>query len=232
MGTPGPKPRRKEVLWSADFAYAVGLITTDGNLSPDGRHLILVSKDKEQIENIKECLGITANASYKASGSKGNTNLYYRLQWGDITLYTFLLSIGLTPNKSLTLGPLIVPDEYFFDFLRGIFDGDGCFYSYFDPRWKSSFMFYMTFTSASKVHIFWLRETIERFLDIRGHVTTGKQMNSIYNLKYAKKESMIVLNVLYPNKKTRCLKRKRLKIETALSIVGLSLSKEGVNLTK
>jgi len=34
------------MIWSADFAYAVGLLTTDGSLSIDGRHINLTSKRK------------------------------------------------------------------------------------------------------------------------------------------------------------------------------------------
>src|SRR2546423_10250786 len=32
---------------------------------------------------------------------------------------------GLTPAKSLTLRPLVIPDEYFAEFFRGCIDGDG-----------------------------------------------------------------------------------------------------------
>ena len=35
-----------------------------------------------------------------------------------------LVSLGLTPRKSLTLGALAVPDELFPDFFRGCIDGD------------------------------------------------------------------------------------------------------------
>ncbi len=35
--------------WNANLAYAVGLIAADGCLSKDGRHIILVSKDIEQL---------------------------------------------------------------------------------------------------------------------------------------------------------------------------------------
>ena len=35
------------LAWTAELAYAVGLITTDGNLSSDGRHLGIPSKDRE-----------------------------------------------------------------------------------------------------------------------------------------------------------------------------------------
>lgn len=40
------KPKGKPVKWSPKIAYAVGLITTDGSLSKDGRHIDLTSKDR------------------------------------------------------------------------------------------------------------------------------------------------------------------------------------------
>ena len=43
------------------------------------------------------------------------------------------------------LKSVVMPKKYFFDFLRGHFDGDGSFYSYWDKRWKSSYMFYVSF---------------------------------------------------------------------------------------
>jgi hypothetical protein len=47
-------------------------------------------------------------------------------------LYDALLTIGLTPAKSLTLGPLAIPDDYFPDFFRGCIDGDGSVLVYTD----------------------------------------------------------------------------------------------------
>ena len=35
----------------------------------------------------------------------------------------------MTPEKSLTLGPLAIPDEYFPDFFRGCIDGDGSIFA-------------------------------------------------------------------------------------------------------
>lgn len=226
MGIRGPKPRRKGIVWSANFAYAVGLITSDGNLSPDGRHFTFVSKDLEQIKNIKKCLGITAQEHQRPYGKDWNTPLYYRLQWGDVTLYDFLLSIGLTANKSLTLSALAIPDEYFFDFFRGHLDGDGCFYSYFDPRYPSSFMFYLTIVSGSQAHIFWIQNTLSRLIGVRGHITSNKKHQHITQLKYAKRESEILLNKIYERPRAVCLKRKKLKIVAALRIVGKSLPRK------
>ncbi len=213
-------------MWSSDLAYVVGLIATDGCLSSDGRHLTVVSKDREQLENIQQCLKLKAKIKIHSTGNQSwadEKTTYYRLQWGDVSLYKFLIDIGLTPNKSLTLGALKVPDEYFFDFLRGSHDGDGCFYGYLDPRWKNSYMFYLTFISASPPHISWLQESTFRLCGVRGHITTTGKVRPMTNLKYAKRESVIVLAQMYHSHTEKSLTRKRLKIRRILGIVGLTL---------
>ena len=215
------RPQNKvKIKWSPEFAYAIGLITTDGNLSPDGRHFDFTSKDLDQITTFMKCLGIKNKIGVKTSGSfKKKSN---RVQFGDVNFYKFLLGIGLTPNKSKTLGKIGIPKEYFFDFLRGHLDGDGTFYSYWDPRWQSSFMFYTVFISASKEHIDWLKSEISKFLKIKGHITKDGK-SAAYNLRYAKSESMKLLRKIYYKNNLPCLERKRLKIEKALSIMGLKL---------
>lgn len=216
------------MIWSPDFAYAIGLIATDGCLSSDGRHLTLVSKDIEQLRNFKRCLNLKVKIGKHYSGRKDERTPYYRVQWGDVFLYNFLLAIGLTPNKSLTLGALSIPDEYFFDFLRGSFDGDGSFYSYYDLRWRSSFMYYLNFTSASPPHIRWLRSSLERLLKVKGHVSRAKeteQRHQIETLRYAKAEALRISLAMYAVAGRVHLSRKRLKIVRALRIVGESLPK-------
>ncbi len=200
--------------WSANLAYAVGLLTTDGNLSKDGRHLDLTSKDLDQLENFMKCIGIRVKIGYKSSGYTGKKTTH--IQFGDVMFYRFLLSIGLHPNKTKTLSKLKIPDKYFFDFLRGHFDGDGCSYSYWDPRWRSSFMLYMTFVGASIKHIDWIQKTIYKLLKIKGRMSKNK---NIHQLRYAKGESLILIKRMYYSEDTVCLKRKLLKIQAALSII-------------
>lgn len=215
------KPQNKvKINWSPEFAYAIGLITTDGCLSSDGRHFDFTSKDIDQLKTFMKCLGIKNKIGLKTSGF--SKKKFTRVQFGDVNFYKFLLGIGLTPRKSKTLGKLEIPKEYFFDFLRGHLDGDGTFYSYWDPRWRSSFMFYTVFISASKAHINWLRSKIFNFLKIKGHISKDGK-NVAYNLRYAKNESIKLLHKIYYKKSLASLKRKRLKIEQALSIIGLKL---------
>lgn len=215
MGLRGPKPKGKvKIEWSANFAYALGLLASDGCLSKDGRHVDLTSKDTEQLENFLRALNIDVKITTKHSGTGKK---YQRVQFGDVLFYSFLVEIGFTPAKSKTIGPLKIPKKYFFDFLRGSFDGDGCFYSYWDPRWRSSHMFYVEFISASKLHIDWLRNEIFESLAVRGHI--GKDGKGLtYQLKYAKKEALEIIAKMYYNPKVVCLSRKRTKIEKALAI--------------
>jgi hypothetical protein len=214
MGKRGPKPKGKvEIKWSSNFAYAIGLIVTDGNLSRQGNRISFVSKDIEQIENFNECLDIKIKVGIHYSGATSNTA--HRIQFRDVLFYNFLVSIGITPAKSKTIGEIKIPDKYFFDFLRGCFDGDGTFYSYWDPRWRSSHMFYIEFVSASGEHINWLRLKLKNKINVFGHVTNDGK-GATHQLKYAKKEAMEIIKEMYYNQKVICLLRKRIKIEKVL----------------
>lgn len=203
-------------IWSAELAYAIGLIATDGCLYNDGRHLAFVSKDLQLIKTFKSCLGLTVKISKKQSGFKKG-NYAYWVQFGDVNFYNFLLGIGLTPRKSKTLGAIKIPDIYFFDFLRGSFDGDGTFYSYWDKRWASSFMFYLEFLSASKYHLEWIRGQCRRLLSVDGHMNEY-QSAGVHKLKYAKKEAVNVIGKIYYKKDLPMLERKYRKVYNALAV--------------
>src|SRR3990167_7026271 len=153
--------------WSIGLAYVIGLITTDGSLSKDGRHINLTSKDLEQIQTFAKILNLTNKIGVKSS-SYNPQGRYYQIQMGSVRFYRFLQKVGLTPNKTKTLGELKIPDRYFADFLRGHLDGDGCTYSYWDTRWKRSFMLYSVFTSASRKHLEWLNSRIKALYKVSG----------------------------------------------------------------
>lgn len=219
MGKRGPKPKGKvRIRWSPNFAYAIGLIASDGCLSPDRRHITFTSIESEQLHNFMKALNIAATLG-RGKDVKGRQRVT-RVQFSDVLFYEFLLTIGLMPNKSKVIFEVKVPPEYFFDFLRGSFDGDGCTYSYFDPRWRSSYMFYTTFVSASRKHVEWLQKEISERLHIQGHINGNALKRSFFQLKYAKADSLKLLRKMYYSKKVLCLSRKRLKIEKMLRIVG------------
>ena len=114
------------------------------------------------------------------------------------------------------MGSIKIPSKYFANFLRGHLDGDGFTYSYWDKRWKNSFMLYTGFISASNAHILWLSNKINEVFEIKGRVRLSK---SVYRLMYAKKSSVLLLNKLYYKKGLPCLKRKSFKIKQSLAII-------------
>jgi hypothetical protein len=228
MGKRGPKPRDTiSTEWSANLAYAIGLIASDGCLYNDGRHISLTTKDLEQAENFKKCLGLNhIKIGYKARDTS-KEKIYCHVQFGNILFYNFLLSIGLTPAKSKTMPGLAVPDEFFFDFLRGSLDGDGTFYSYWDPRWKSSHMFYLCFISASGDHIQWMRSKIFELTGFSGNYCVDRKEGKapIHDLRFAKMEALEIIKRMYYSQDVVSLSRKRLKIEKALAVERLQQSK-------
>jgi len=206
------KPKGKPVIWSPQVAYAVGLITTDGNLSPDGRHMNLTSKDIEQIENFRACLGLTNKVGRKARYNEKEKK-YYVLQFGNVIFYKWLLDIGLTPKKSLTLKALKVPDEYFFHFLRGCLDGDGNILRYMDKVFPKSERLYLRFYCASIDHSQWMQKSVERLSSLKGKIRKERGENVLI---YAKKESLKLLPLIYSDKNIPHLTRKYNLIESFL----------------
>lgn len=201
--------------WTRDLAYAVGLITADGNLSKDGRHLSLVSKDKDQIKTFAKILNLKNRICRKGS-SYSSEKKYFHVQFGNVKFYRDLVKIGLMSRKSKRLGTLKIPKYCFPDFLRGYFDGDGFTHSYWDPRWRSSFMLYLGFSSGSKAYLNWLKDKIQNFYQVYGVIKPGRR---VYVLLFAKKSSLSLLKKMYYHPDVPCLRRKMVKIQKSLDII-------------
>ena len=200
--------------WSPELAYAVGLITTDGNLSSDGRHMTMVSKDRDLLETFRSCL----NLENRIAPHVGFYGIYNRVAWGDRLFYDWLLSIGLMPAKSLRLGALEVPDEYFADFVRGCLDGDGTIQIYTDTwnTFKNPKYVYerlsVRFTSASFPFLEWLHATIVRLIDVRGSIMQRKYRpghSLCWDLRFAHHDSIHLFEWIYYADDVPCLARKR-----------------------
>lgn len=191
--------------WSPDMAYVVGLITSDGSLSKDNRHIDFTSKDLELVKLYRSIIKQGAKIGIKHSG-KGFP--YYRVQLGDVAFYDFLIAAGLLPNKSKLLKAIKVPDNLFPDFLRGCFDGDGCVYGVVDKRWKNSYMYYASFVSASPFFLRWLHTSIRQHMpNLTGHIRAGGL--SVEVLTFAKANSRELFNFMYYNDDIPCLSRKK-----------------------
>ncbi len=224
------KPKLPDIdfPWTPNLAYAVGLLTTDGNLSPDGRHINFTSKDEELVLSVKSCLNLKNRIGKKGNGSYLNEKKYFVLQFGNIQLYRWLVRIGLTPRKSRTIGALEIPNEFFRDFLRGHLDGDGGITTctdYYNASIKPEYVYIRLcarFISASEKHMRWMKEKIEETLQIFGSLHKAKARSEVHAnmwiLKFGKKESIKLLSKLYYDKNLPSLSRKRLIAEKFISL--------------
>ncbi|MFN2521561.1 MAG: hypothetical protein ABR525_11050, partial [Candidatus Limnocylindria bacterium] len=86
----------------------------------------------------------------------------------------WLESIGIHPRKSLTIGAIGVPDEFFFDLARGLMDGDGSVTNFVlnpggaakrYPNYRYE-RINVVFRSASRNHVDWIRANMQRLLGV------------------------------------------------------------------
>ncbi|MBI3342205.1 hypothetical protein HY024_03720 [Candidatus Curtissbacteria bacterium] len=183
---------KKRKNWSASFAYAIGLITADGCLSKDGRHIDFTSKDLIQVETFAKILKLNNKIGTKYRGPD-KEKFYNRIQFGNIIFYRFLVEIGLSPNKSKTIGEMKIPDKYFQDFLRGVFDGDGNAIEAKHPESQHP-QLRVRFFSASDNFIRWLHNQIKNRLEVNGFVQFHERA---YTLTFAKADSVKIAKFMY-----------------------------------
>ncbi len=215
--------RKVKIEWSSNFAYAIGLIASDGCANKDGKKIWLSSKDLELVEKFRKALSLNNKIGKYARGGEIEKRYFY-LSFGDVAFHRFLGDIGITPAKSRTIKLVSVPKEYFADFLRGLFDGDGTFYSFWDIRWKSSFVFKLSFASASINFISWLKEKLTEFYGVKGYIHKGV---GVLNLEYVKGDSARLFAAMYYKKELLFLNRKYLKMKDAFEKdEALKLSRE------
>lgn len=123
--------------WNPKMTYILGYFAADGTMyrNPHGGcYITFTSTEKELIQLIKQIMLVENNIEVYQP-KKGKTKLRYTLQIGSKILYSKLIKLGFTPNKSLTLKyPSKLPNEFVNHFLRGYFDGDGCAYFGFIKR--------------------------------------------------------------------------------------------------
>ena len=176
------------------------------------------SVDLQLIKTFKTCLDLKNKIGSQVSQHK-NGKLSYRLQFGGAQFYRWLMKIGLFPAKTYTIEKILIPDQYFVDFLRGHLDGDGSITVYQDRynTFKNPTYIYtrlwVRFISASPKHIDWLHGSIKRLCGVHGHRAQSKIYDdkhvSISILKFGKKESIRLLQWIYYKKDLPCLLRKR-----------------------
>lgn len=102
-------------------SYWLGFIAADGCLSLKNRSVTigLAARDKSHLQKFKRAICTNSNISYVLSNSSIRVSVYSE------KVFDRLVNLGVTPNKSLTISKVDVPQNLLSHFVRGVFDGDG-----------------------------------------------------------------------------------------------------------
>lgn len=217
-----PQKRKELNIEGKNLWYLVGLITSDGNLSPDGRHIDITSSDCEFLLGVKDLTGITNKIGIKYGSDRKQKA--FHIQIGNKNFYDFLLSVGLIQKKSLTIGALNVPKRFFVDFLRGLIDGDGSIRRWAHPsnfREQWSLRIY----AGSIKFIEWLGNKIKENFGARGRVYCDKRSKHNYILKFGKIAAQQILKDCYYENNFSLQRKNKLVQQCVHSYTGWQKSK-------
>lgn len=204
------KKEPKIINWSEGIAYLIGLITSDGTLRKFRQSIKIGSKDLEMIENVQsivyeEITGRKNKIVYEEKKliKTGKVFPAYSYSFTSRQFYQFCIDLGLMPNKSLILEELIIPDSYFAHFLRGVVDGDGCYY----PRkqYHKTYL-YITIASGSYPFLLWLKSKCQLCLKTKGGSISNKKTK--YDLSFTATNSIKIIEGIY-SKANYFLSRKK-----------------------
>lgn len=201
-----------DTTWRPELAYVVGLITSDGFLHNKVPRIGITSKEMEMINLFRHALNLKNVVNKSARGGETEKK-YFHLCFKSRQFYQFLLGLGLTPAKSKTIRTVNIPDLFFADFLRGLMDGDGTFWTHWDKRWPNSFVYHLEIASASPAFIKWLKKKLTTLYGVKGFMHQGKGVKSI---RYVKGDSRKLYEIMYYKPNLMFLTRKYNKIKTAL----------------
>jgi hypothetical protein len=181
--------------WSEKMAYCLGFATADGNVYRYTLRFEIQKRDKKVLEFIKNC--ICPTAKIKLTKNKK----YVRLSINSVDLINSLKKFNVIPNKSRKVKiDFNIPQNYFGDYLRGVFDGDGWVYY----RRKE---ICCGICSASYSFLFSLREKSGKIGRLRSRYKKGYKL-PLYYWEMDKFHSIQLAKLMY-KKDCSSLKRKK-----------------------
>jgi len=122
-------------------AYWLGFIAADGNI--DSRNMLVVTLATQDVAHLQRLAqSLNSNHPVKIYSYGVKRPSFARLLISSPQIVAALGHYGITPKKTFTLRFPDLPDELLRHFIRGYFDGDGCFT--LGKKSRSNVMFGMT----------------------------------------------------------------------------------------
>jgi len=180
--------------WNRGMGYVTGWIYADGTLRKNRYQFKIASNDSSVLQNIKGIL--KSNHKIREEPRKDRNIITKVLVIDSKPLYTQLKKIGLTPNKSKLMRLPQIPNEFFPDFLRGYFEGDGSIYMDRPvKRYPAYRRLRLSFCSGSKLFLEELQEKISKFWGLKNK--SIRKNHSGFDIAYSTYEALKILKSIY-----------------------------------
>lgn len=175
-------------------SYIFGFIIADGHVSDHSIIISLNEKDVDILEKIKLAMKSDHKIKYFVKDEKYN---HVIIKINSIKLVAQLRNLGVTKNKSLTMGNMIkyIPKEHQISFLRGYFDGDGNIF--YGRKYSSGTKYLITVVGTEE----FLKTSFDKIFETNCKIAKYKSCN-MYSWKIAKRSQVDdFLEILYKDAK-------------------------------
>jgi intein-encoded DNA endonuclease-like protein len=191
------------------MAYVLGFLYADGNIiqTKRGTHfVVLYIADEDILLDIRNSF----KSDHKISKRTSVTGSVFRIQIGSAEWFNDLGKIGLFPNKTKRMLLPNVPDNFFGDFIRGYFDGDGNVWTglIHKKRVTQAYTIQVSFTSGSLDFLISLRTQLQRCGLKGGGVFVSKTAN-FARLTFSRQDALKIYEIMYNAEHKLFLKRKK-----------------------
>jgi len=194
-------------------AYWFGFLSADGCVDKGRRvRLLIHKKDLNHLVAYKNFLKTDYPICYRKSDGHPSLDVICRELAEDLT------EKGCTPRKSLTLqfpNEDVLPREFLWDYLRGVFDGDGCITTSKRADSPRSWHPMVSFATGSTLFAYSLATVLgDRFPStVLAHPTSN---HSAWNVRVVGYKNLEQLYPLFYDNATVWLPRKRVAFEEYL----------------
>lgn len=177
--------------WTPEMAWVLGLITSDGHITPRGvLRLVLHCDDRDCVEKFRDLLA----PSKKLTIDRG---VYIRCSVFSQEFKKDLECLGIISNKTFVVKPPNVPKEFIRHYIRGLIDGDGSVL-YYPDKGKS---FYVGFYGNDYM-VSYVNKTLNEILGVslvkqRYRFSSDGCYVSVVSIRYGKKDSFKICDYLY-----------------------------------
>jgi len=190
--------------------YWAGFIAADGNVQ-QGNYLNIKLKgiDAKHLEKFGQFSKFDGNVSIRHNEKWDYCKIAFRSRK---IVDDLCENFSIIPNKSLVLQPPHIDDlELIRHFIRGYFDGDGCFY-FGTKRKVMSFEIY----SGSKDMVVWILDNIKKCVKV-GNPSVSRKGKNVYRFQFCGNRQVVrIMEWLYWDNNNDYLDRKYIKFFSSL----------------